>query len=43
MGGLQAMEVGLMDPDRLLQLLDVLCPTLSEGSLGLAITLFTFL
>lgn len=43
MSSLKAVEVGLMDADGLLELLDVLGAALAEGSLGLAVALLPFL
>lgn len=39
-GRLQVVEILLMDTDRLLQLLDVLCSPFTESCLSLAVTLF---
>ena len=41
-GRLEAVEVLLMNADRFLQLLDVLCSSLPESSLSLAIALLPF-
>ena len=43
MGGLQVMQIGLMNADGFFQLLDVLCPALSKGSLGLTVPLLPLL
>jgi hypothetical protein len=43
MGGLQVVKVRFMNPDGLLQLLDILRPALSESRLGLAVPLLPLL
>ena len=43
MGGLQVMQIGLMNADGFFQLLDVLCPAFSKGSLGLTVPLLPLL
>jgi len=43
MGSLQIMQIGFMNSDSFFQLLDILCATLSERSLSLAVALLTFL
>ena len=42
-GRLKVVEVGFMDADGLFQLLDVLCASLTESSLGLSVSLLAFL
>lgn len=42
MRSLQIVQVGLMDANGFLQLLDVLGATLAKGSLGLSVALFAF-
>lgn len=43
MGGLEAVQVRLMDSDSLLELLDVLGAALAESSLGLSVPLLALL
>lgn len=43
MGSLEIVQVGLVDTNRLLKLLDVLGAALPEGSLGLPVTLLALL
>lgn len=43
MGRLKVVQVGLVDPDGLFELLDVLCAPLSERGLRLAISLLALL
>jgi hypothetical protein len=43
MGSLQIMNFGFLDSNFFLELLDVLCPALSESCLGLTIALLAFL
>ena len=42
MGSLKVVKVRLMDPNSILQLLDVFSSPLSKGSLGLSVALFAF-